>query len=131
MDADQQPYKHSDLTDRSIGCFYPVYGELGFGFLESVYERALLVELRASGLSAEAQVPLTVRYHGETVGEFRANIVVEQAVIVELKAVHRTDPIFDAQLLNYLKATDIEVGLLLNFGPKPQIKRLAFENTRK
>ena len=124
-------YGQSALTDRIIGCFYTVYRGLGYGFLESVYERALLLELRKAGLEAESQVPLTVLYSGQAVGEFRADIIVDDKVLLELKAAKSIEPVFEAQLLNYLRCTDIEVGLLLNFGPKPQVRRFVYDNRRK
>ena len=124
-------YLHSGLTERIIKCFYTVYNELGYGFLEFVYENALLIELRNIGLEAESQVSITVQYQDQIVGDFRADIMVNQSVLLELKAVEFFNPKFEAQLLNYLKATDVEVGLLLNFGPKPGIKRFLFDNQRK
>jgi GxxExxY protein len=130
MDADNN-FKHRELTQRIIGVFYEVYNELGHGFLESVYENAMAIALREAGLAAFQQAPVTVRFRGEIVGDFRADLLVDAAVIVELKAVSAIDPAHEAQLLNYLRATDIEVGLLLNFGPKPQFRRLAFSNERK
>jgi len=124
-------FAHSALTERILGCFYSVYRGLGYGFLESVYERGLLLELAAAGLRAESQVPLKVYYRGETVGDFKADIVVEGCVLLELKAARAIEPVFEAQLLNYLRCTEIEVGLLLNFGPQPQVRRFAFDNRRK
>ena len=122
---------HGELTRRIIGCFYDVYNELGFGFLESVYHNALLVALEEAGLSAASRVKLPVFFRGRQVGDFEADILVERAVILELKAAEALATEHDAQLLNYLKATPVEVGLLLNFGPKPKFKRLAFDNARK
>jgi GxxExxY protein len=124
-------FKHGDVTDKVIHCFYDVYNELGFGFLESVYHKAMLFALEELGLLAESSVKLPVYFRGHPVGDFEADIVVERAVILELKAAEAVDSAHDAQLLNYLKATTAEVGLLLNFGPKPKFKRLAFDNTRK
>ncbi|BCR05272.1 hypothetical protein DESUT3_23410 [Desulfuromonas versatilis] len=123
--------KEYDLTNLIICCFYNVYGQLGYGFLEKVYENALGLELAAKDLKAVAQSPIIVSYNGQVVGEYFADLVVEDKVIVEIKAVKTLLPEHEAQLLNYLKATDVEVGLLLNFGPKPQIVRKAFENGRK
>jgi GxxExxY protein len=122
---------HADLTKRVIGAFYEVYNELGFGFLEAVYENAIALELQRHGLAVRRQEPISVRYKGNVVGDYIADILVNDAVIVELKAIHRLDPVHEAQLLNYLRATDVEVGLLLNFGPKPEFKRLVFANARK
>ena len=125
------PYKHAEITDRIIAAFYKVYNTLGYGFLEKVYENALAIELCKQGLEARAQAPITVLYEGEVVGEYFADLVIANAVIIELKAAKDLADEHEAQLLNYLKATPHEVGLLLNFGPKPQFKRKAFENTRK
>jgi len=131
MNADERGFKHRELTEKIIGVFYDVYNELGHGFLESVYEEAMAIALGQAGLQVERQVPLKVIFRGEVVGDFRADVVVEGAVILELKAVSGIDPAHEAQLLNYLRATEIEVGLLMNFGPRPQFKRLVFENARK
>ena len=111
--------------------FYDVYNKLGYGFLEKVYENALLMELEKKGLAAESQKPITVTYDGRAVGEYFADIFVEDAIIAEIKAVKNLSAEHEAQVLNYLKATDIEVGLLLNFGPKPEVRRKAFSNARK
>ena len=127
----QDEYKHKELTDAIICCFYTVYNTLGFGFLEKVYENALLAELQNRGITATAQSPISVFYGNTQVGEFFADIVVERVVIIEIKAVKSLVAEHEAQLLNYLKATEVEVGLLLNFGPQPQVKRRCFENSRK
>lgn len=124
-------FPHRDITERIIGAFYDVYNELGFGFLESVYHQALVIALFAAGLNAESKVKLPVYFRGHPVGEFEADILVERAVMLELKAAADFCPAHEAQLLNYLKATAVEVGPLLNFGPKPRVKRLAFSNGRK
>jgi len=124
-------YKHSELTERIIRAFYAVYNELGYGFLEKVYENAMLIELRNNGMSAIAQYPVDVFYEEERVGVYFADIVVEDLVIVEIKACEELSPAHEAQLTNYLKATPIEVGLLLNFGKKPELKRRVFDNSRK
>jgi GxxExxY protein len=128
---DPATFPHRDLTEKIIGAFYDVYNELGFGFLESVYHNAMLIALRDLGLSVESEVKLFVHFRGHVVGEFDADIFVEGKVALELKAVDEFCSAHEAQTLNYLKATEIEVGLLLNFGPKPRIKRLAFSNERK
>lgn len=128
---DPNQFPHRDITERVIGVFYDVYNELGFGFLESVYQNAMVRALRASGLTAEPQVKLPVFFRGEQVGDFIADFLVEGRVILELKAADEVSKTHEAQLLNYLKASLIEVGLLLNFGPKPRLKRLAFSNERK
>lgn len=106
------------------GAVFEVFRELGAGFLEKVYERALLVELRTIGIEASAQVPICVKYKDEIVGEYFADIVVENSIIIELKAVEKIQKIHAAQLINYLKATNYKLGLLVNFSyPKAEIKR--------
>ena len=121
----KEGYAHSDLTSKIIGCAYEVHKELGPGFLEKVYEAALLHEIRSLGLRAEAQSPIPVRYKGAVVGDYFADILVEGAVVVEIKASEALSSIHEAQLLHYLKASGIEVGLLLNFGrPSVQVKRM-------
>jgi GxxExxY protein len=123
--------KCKELTDAVICCFYNVYNTLGYGFLEKVYENSMLYELQKIGLNAELQYPISVYYQEHVVGEYFADILVDNILILEIKAVRNLLPEHEAQLLNYLKATDIEVGLLLNFGPKPEFKRKAFDNARK
>jgi len=114
----------NEITYQIRGAVFEVNRVLGVGFLEKVYEKALLVELRRRGLKAEGQVPITVKYKGEVVGEYFADIVVEEQVILELKAVEQLQKIYEAQLLNYLKATGYNIGLLINFThPKAEIKR--------
>lgn len=129
--AERGSLKHGEITEKIIGVFYDVYNELGFGFLESVYHKAMLIALADAGLSVETQVNLPVFFRGHLVGDFFADILVEQAVILELKSVEELASAHDSQLLNYLKASPAEVGLLLNFGPKPRFKRLVFDNVRK
>ncbi|MEA3322723.1 MAG: GxxExxY protein [Patescibacteria group bacterium] len=132
MDTDfQDTTKHKELTEEIIGIFYRVYNTLGYGFLEKIYENAMMIEFRREGILAVAQSPIKVLYKNELVGEYYADILVYDKVIVEIKASRILIPENEAQLLNYLKATNIEVGLLLNFGPKPQIKRKVFDNNRK
>ena len=123
--------KHKELTEDIIKIFYKVYNTLGYGFLEKIYENAMMIEFRKAGIPAEAQSPIKVTYDGEIVGEHAADIIVDNKVIIELKAAKKIAEDHHAQLLNYLKATDIEVGLLLNFGPKPEISRKVFDNSRK
>ena len=123
--------KHTALTQQIIGAFYTVYNFLGYGFLEKVYENALAIELRALGLKVEQQARIAVYYSGEIVGEYFADLLVNDFVIIELKATRAIATEHEAQLLNYLKATPFEVGLLLNFGPKPEIKRKTYDNERK
>jgi GxxExxY protein len=122
---------HKDLTDGILKTYYDVYNRLGFGFLERVYENALAYELRKRGYLVAQQQSITVWYDGVAIGEFFADLVVNNLVIVELKSVERLIPEHEAQLFNYLKATTIEVGLLLNFGPEPQFRRKVFESARK
>jgi GxxExxY protein len=123
--------KLSNLTGEIIGAFFNVYNQLGYGFSEKVYENALVLELRKIGLDVQQQAPLTVIYNGQVVGEYFADLLVNQLVIVELKAVTDLCEEHEAQLLNYLKASTIEVGLLLNFGPKPRHIRKTYDNERK
>ena len=116
--------EHAQQTEKIIGCSYRVYNRMGHGFLESVYEKCMMIELRKAGLRAEAQKSITVRYDGEIVGEFVADIIVEDTIILELKAVRRVVQAHEVQLVNYLVATGRPVGLLLNFAEnKVEIKR--------
>jgi GxxExxY protein len=124
-------FKHKNITDKILKAFYNVYNKLGYGFLEKVYERAMLVELRKLSLDCKAQVSIKVRYDNYLVGDYFADIVVNECVIIENKAMKNLCIEHEAQLLNYLKATNIEVGLLLNFGEKPQFKRKIFSNQFK
>jgi GxxExxY protein len=131
MNADIQDFKHTELTEKIINIFYRVYNKLGYGFLEKVYENAMMIELKKEGIFAIAQAPIRVLYDNIIIGEYYADILVEDKVIVEIKAARQLAEEHEAQLLNYLKATDIEVGLLLNLVVKPEIKRKAFNNLRK
>ena len=116
--------QYEDLTEKIIGCAYSVYNKMGFGFLESVYEKCLLIELKKEGLKAESQKDITVNYEGEVVGEFKADVLVEDAVIVELKSVRQITQAHEVQLVNYLVATGKPVGLILNFAEnKVEVKR--------
>ena len=123
--------KHKALTKQIIGAFYTVYNTLGYGFLEKVYENALAIELRALGFKVEQQARIAVYYAGQVVGEYYADLLINDIVILELKATRTIALEHEAQLLNYLKATPFEVGLLLNFGPEPEIKRKTYDNERK
>jgi len=123
--------KHEQLTEQIIQAFYKVYHVLGYGFLEKVYENSMAVELRRMKLEVVQQAEIKVYYAGVVVGEYYADLLVADAVIVEVKAVRALLAEHEAQLLNYLKATPYEVGLLLNFGPKPEIKRKVYDNERK
>ena len=131
MNADYQDFKYKELTERIINIFYKVYNRLGYGFLEKVYENAMILEFKKEGITAISQSPIRVLYEGEVIGEYYADILVENKVIVEIKASRSLVEENEAQLLNYLKATDIEIGLLLNFGAKPEIKRKVFDNLIK
>ena len=122
---------HKDLTDVILKTFYEVYNELGYGFLERVYQNALYIELKNKGLEVVPQKKIKVYYRGNIVGDYYADLVVEDRIILELKAVEYIVEQFENQLLNYLKGTDCEVGLLLNFGKKPEFRRKIFENKRK
>ncbi len=123
--------KHSDVTGNIIKAFYKVYNTLGYGFLEKVYENALISELEQMNLDVLQQASIKVFYNEKEVGDYFADLIVDDCVIVELKAVESIAKIHEAQLLNYLKATKIEVGLLLNFGAKAEYKRKVFENNHK
>jgi len=124
-------YLHEDLTKKIIKCFYSVYDELGYGFLETVYAKALLLELVDSELTAEEQKDIKVYFKNNSVGNFKADIVVDNKVIIEVKAVKTLLPIHEVQVVNYLKATGIEVGLLVNFGEKLEFKRKVMSNNEK
>jgi len=125
MNKQKTTLAHEDLTGEILGCAFEVRKELGTGFLESVYEKALLLALQQKGLSAVSQHPVKVMFRNECVGDFYADILVEKKVIVELKAINALSPEHQAQVINYLNATGIEVGLLINFGnPKLEYKRL-------
>ncbi len=122
---------HKELTDLIIKTYYEVYNELGFGFLEKVYQNAMLLELENKGLTVEPQKQINVYYKNVIVGEYYADLIVNDLIILELKATEYIVPAFENQLLNYLKATQIEIGLLLNFGTKPEFKRKIFTNNLK
>lgn len=115
--------KHEELSKKIIGAAYNVHKELGHGFLEKVYKNALAIELEESGLNYVLERPLEVSYHGRIVGEYFADLIVEDKIVVEVKAVSKIQPVQEVQLVNYLKATDINVGLLINFGDSVEIKR--------
>lgn len=116
--------EHEKITETIIGCAYRVYNKMGFGFLESVYEKCLMIELQKSNLSVQSQKPITVQYEGQTVGEFVADLIVNDAIILELKSVRQLNKIHEMQLVNYLVATGLPVGLLINFGEfKVEVRR--------
>ncbi len=122
---------HGRLTNRILRSFFDVYNELGTGFLETVYRAALARALRDAGLQVVVDWPIEVHFRGEIVGRFQGDVVVENQVILELKAIRTILPEHHAQLINYLRATRLEVGLLLNFGKSPEFKRCAYSNTKK
>ena len=122
---------HKELTDSIIKTFYDVYNELGYGFLEKVYQNSLYIELRSKGFEVEAQKQIKVYFKGKEVGVYYADLIVNNLIILELKAAEYIVEEFEWQLLNYLRGTNKEVGLLLNFGKKPEFKRKVFENARK
>lgn len=124
-------YLHSHLTDQIIRAFYNVYNQLGFGFLEKVYENAMIVELVEMGLIVEQQKKVDVYYKDNNVGHYLSDLIVENTVIIEVKAAENICPEHECQLINYLKASDKEVGVLLNFGKHPGVKRKIFTNNRK
>ncbi len=128
MNAD---LKYFALTQQIIGVYYDVYNELGTGFLESVYQKSLALALEQAGLKVCSRMDIPVWFRGYQVGQFEGDLLVEQCVLLELKAARALGSAHQAQLLNYLRATEIEVGLLLNFGPKPEFKRVAYDNSRK
>ncbi len=117
-------YKHKELTGGIINTAHTVHNELGYGFLEKVYHRSLFIELSKRGYSVEFEKPIEVRYDNQVVGEFFADLLVENKVVVEVKAAGKYDNVFEAQLLNYLKAMGLEVGLIINFGPSVEVKRM-------
>ena len=123
--------KHQALTEEIIKIFYRVYNALGYGFLEKVYENAMMIELKKEGLPAIQQSPINVLYSDQIVGQYFADMIVDEKIIVETKAKKYLMPEDEAQLLNYLKATDKEVGLLINFGPKSELTRKVFSNNKK
>lgn len=123
--------QHGELTEKIIGVFYDVYNELGYGFLESVYEESLVISLREAGLRLERQLAIPVWFRGHQVGQFRGDILVEGKVLLELKSTRTIEAAHEAHLLHDLKSTEIEIGLLLNFGSRPQFRRLLFDNQRK
>ena len=119
-------YKHSEITEKIIAAAYAVHKELGYGFLEKVYKSALIIELENLPLECRAEAPMQVFYRNRLVGEFFADIIVEDKVVIEVKAVSKIDPAHEVQLVNYLKASGISVGLLINFGTSVEVKRRVF-----
>jgi len=131
MHPDEYGLKHQDLTEKLIGIFFNMYNELGHGFLESVYEQAFSVSLAESGIFFQRQIAVPLWFHGQKIGDFRADLLVDGKVSVELKTGRDMDASWEKQILNYLRATEIEVGLLFNFGPTAQFRRYVFENGKK
>jgi len=131
MTATSTSLLHGDISEKILGSFFQVYGDLGYGFLESPYKNALAIELTSRGLTVSREVPVEIHYRGLPVGSYRFDLLVAQCVLVEVKANNALFEADERQLLNYLRATNIEVGLLLNFGPKPSYKRLVYSNARK
>jgi GxxExxY protein len=133
MNTDQKPMrgKHDALTERIIGVFYDVYNELGYGFLESVYQEAMRLALVQVNLKVSVEVNIPVHFRGSVIGMFRADLIVNDVVLIELKTCDQILKQHQSQTLHYLRATEIEVGLLMNFGPVPQFKRLAMDNDLK
>ena len=127
----QLGFKHLDVTSRIVRVFFEVYGEPGYGFLESVYRSAMRIALQEASLDLQSEDELHALFRGRSVGVFRLDFVVERAVVVELKVARSIDQSHLAQVLNYLRCTSLETGLILNFGPRPQIRRVAFTNSRK
>lgn len=123
--------KHSDLTKQILRVFFDLHTELGYGFSEKVYENSLAILLRECGMKVQQQVPIRVCFHGQVVGEYIADMLVNDVVMLELKAVNKINEDHAAQLLNYLKATDVEVGLVLNFGQTAEFRRRVYDNDRK
>lgn len=123
--------KHNEITHKIFGVFFDVYNELGHGFLESVYQRALGLALESAGVKIRSPVKIPVWFRGQRVGQFEGDMLVEEVILLELKVARCLDRSHYAQLLNYLRATDIEVGLLLNFGLKPEFQRLILDNASK
>lgn len=128
---DEEVLVSKELVDIILHHFYRIYNELGYGFLERVYQNALYFALIDEGLKCETEKPIKVYFDGRIVGEYRADILVEDCIMLELKASEDFNPVFENQLINYLKATDIEVGYVLNFGRKPKYSRKVFSNNRK
>jgi GxxExxY protein len=128
---ENQNFKHADITALIIKAYYTVYNKLGYGFLEKVYENAMVIELRKKGFEIKQQHPIKVFYDNLEVGSYYADLIVNNSVIIELKAAEAICEEHEAQITNYLRATDIEVGLLLNFGKTAQYKRKVFSNEYK
>ncbi len=132
MEKENSKLLHADLTEQILGVYYDVYNEIGHGFLESVYSNCMYAAFSAAKISVQREVPIPVYFRGFDVGQFKADLVVRDCILVELKAVQNLDRCHEAQVMNYRRATKLEVGLLLNFGSqKPQFRRIVFENSNK
>lgn len=132
MQNESSKLLHSEITEKIISVYYDVYNEIGHGFLESVYSNCMHRALTEAGLVVEREVAVPVFFRGWDVGKFKADLVVNRLILIELKAVQSLDRSHEAQVMNYLRATELEVALLFNFGgPKPQFRRFVFENTKK
>jgi GxxExxY protein len=132
MEKQDSKLLHSELTAKILGIYYDHYNEIGHGFLESVYNNSMFFALTKVGMSVRREVPVPVYFHGQDIGQFKADLVIDQSALSELKAVQNLDRAHEAQIMNYLRATELEVGLLLNFGfPKPQFRRIVSENSNK
>jgi GxxExxY protein len=131
MTTDEHGFKHGELTETIIGVFYDVYNELGHGFLESVYEEAMFVALVEAGLRVGRQIEIPVWFRRRRIGDFKADLLINDVVMLELKAARHIDKIFEAQLLHCLRATPVEVKLLFNFVPRAEFRRLCFDNHLK
>jgi GxxExxY protein len=123
--------RHKELTQELINTFYHVYNELGYGFLEKVYQNSMFLELKERGFYVEAQKQIKVYFKGVQVGDYYADLVVDNKIIIELKAAETIAPEHETQLINYLRGTEMELGLLFNFGKKPEFKRKIFDNDKK
>ena len=124
-------YKHSELTEAIIGVFYEVYNELGFGFLESVYRKSLQLALEQRGFKVQSEAPISVFFRGQNVGDFKADLIVNDLILLELKTADSIIREYEGQVVNYLRSTLIEIGLILNFGPMPQVRRFVMDSARK
>jgi len=129
--SERQQLKYGELSSSILKIFYEVYNELGHGFLESVYRKSMAIALSDQGISVASEVPVPVFFRERIVGEFRADLLVEDKIILELKSARTLEPSHEAQLLHYLRSTEVELGLLLNFGIRPQFRRLLFDNERE
>lgn len=131
LGLDMSTFLHKSITEDILKVYYDIYNQLGYGFLEKVYQNAMFFELRNKGYDVKAQSPIKVYLKGQLIGEYYADLIIDNKIIVELKACELLMSVHIAQLMNYLKATEVEVGLLLNFGEEPEFKRIIYSNDRK